>query len=245
LFERDKRKSQAVFEFDVLSKEELDQREASTVRAAAEFFLSRELTLPYFYGIERLVALASCNIEQFVDLAGDLFEEIVSAAIIKRQPHLDPLRQQQILEQAIDARWQTIPQGSVNGYQVRRLLDAIGAFCTSETLQPNAPYAPGVTGVALSMRDRERLVEAGQKAPDSKLGELATTLGACIAHNLLDARLDQRSKGESWFVLYLNRMLCVKFGLPLGFGGYRPKKLIELTSWMDRGAPAAGKSRML
>ena len=33
-------------------------------------------------------------------------------------------------------------------------------------------------------------------------------------------------------VLYLNRLLCPRFGLPLGRGGFREKKLTEMASWM-------------
>jgi len=35
--------------------------------------------------------------------------------------------------------------------------------------------------------------------------------------------------------LYLNRLLCVYFGLPLQYGGWRPKKIDELSKWIEPG----------
>ncbi|MBS1885525.1 MAG: hypothetical protein JSS97_21470, partial [Actinobacteria bacterium] len=52
------------------------RREASDLRDAAELFLSRKFDLPYYFGSDRLAELASANVDQFLDLAGDLFEEL-------------------------------------------------------------------------------------------------------------------------------------------------------------------------
>jgi len=35
-------------------------------------------------------------------------------------------------------------------------------------------------------------------------------------------------------VMYLNRMLCVHFGLPLQYGGWREKRLADLQGWLSR-----------
>ena len=37
-------------------------------------------------------------------------------------------------------------------------------------------------------------------------------------------------------VLYLNRMFCVYFDLPLEYGGFREKSLDELTGWINGGS---------
>ena len=39
-------------------------------------------------------------------------------------------------------------------------------------------------------------------------------------------------------VLYLNRLLCVRFGLALGYGGLRERPVEELCSWMSSEPPA-------
>jgi hypothetical protein len=52
----------------------------------------------------------------------------------------------------------------------------------------------------------------------------------------LEPRLDHKNKGERWLVLYLNRLLCLRFGLPLGYGGWRPRRLNQLGAWIDKSA---------
>lgn len=76
--------------------EELEQKrhEASNVRDAAELFLCHEYELPYYYGGERLTQLASSNLDQFLDMAGDLFEELSGAAVLRRSSALSPVRQE-------------------------------------------------------------------------------------------------------------------------------------------------------
>ena len=50
---------------------------------AAELFLAREYDLPYYFGPERIARLASLNIEQFLGLAGTVFEEVVAAELLR------------------------------------------------------------------------------------------------------------------------------------------------------------------
>lgn len=209
---------------------ELERRDNSAVKVAAEVLLADEFDFPYYFGASRLAATASSNIEQFLWLGGSLFEEIVSAHLIKPGSQLLPERQEHIIKKAIKERWDQIPYRVRNGRDVKKFLDAIGKFARWETTKPNAPYAPGVTGIAISMRDRKKLFER-----DGKYTRLSSVISDCIAHNLLEHRLDQKCKGVDWMVLYLNRMLCVHFGLPLQYGGWREKSLNELSGWIEKG----------
>jgi len=52
---------------------------------------------------------------------------------------------------------------------------------------------------------------------------------------LLEPLLDHRGQGENLMVLYLNRLLCVRYDLPLHYGGYRRRKLTELAAWATAG----------
>lgn len=242
LIERDRRKDQKALDF-VLSSDDLEEREGSDVEAAAELFLARELSLPYYYGPGRLASLASANIEQFLSFAGDEFEEIVAAALLKRPTDLPAERQEAILRKAVDALWQEIPRRVRNGREVRGLLEAIGSFAKSVTYQPNAPYSPGVTGVAISMADRDRLRSSKAGAGATGYEGLASAMASAIAHNLLEPILNYKVKGGSWMVLYLNRALCLKFALPLHYGGFRERSLSELAGWLAHGfRPRNGES---
>ena len=248
LMERDLGKPQHSFDFDeALPVELIDERQDSAVRSVAEFFLATEEKFPILYGLDQLSAVASANVEQFVALAGDIFEEIISSVVISGQEataRLSAERQEEILRKSINARWKALPRNTPNGYQAVRLLEAVGTYCYAQTFRPNAPYAPGVTGIAISMADSERLVRARNEQPSSELGILAATLGACVAHNWFEVQFDGKQGYKNWLKLYLNRMLCVQFGLPLGYGGWREQSLGELARWVERGKSAiAGRVR--
>lgn len=234
LIERDQQKVQRTFDF-ALGVEDLEHRDVSSVRAAAELFFCQEFNIPYYFGLPRLAAMASSNIEQFLWLTGDLFEESVSAILLKKSGHLDPNSQERILKKTINQRWRSIPQQIKHGADVSRFLEAVGKFSKWETEKPNAPYAPGVTGIAISMMDREILNDRKATKNDPDLLRLSQILTASIAHNLVEVTLNQKCKGQNWMVLYLNRMLCVHFGLPIQYGGWREKQLRELVSWVNRG----------
>lgn len=241
LIHRDHGKAQRAFEFDQLSEDEALVR--SNVREAAELFVSRDAGSPYYFGRERLSLLSSSNIDQFVEMSGDLFEEILSASLLRKGDRpLSAERQDAILRSVAERRWDAIPRAAAQGHTMLRFLEALAELCKSRTYEPNAPYAPGVTGFAISMADRDFLI--GPEA--AKLGDemrvLREVLASCIALNLLEPRLDAKNKGERWLVLYLNRLLCAKFGLPLGYGGWRPRKLTALKDWLGRASIGAKSS---
>jgi len=236
LTERELRKTQLAFDLE-LDTGELQRRDASDVRAAAELFVSREFDLPYYYGLSRLALLASSNIDQFLWLAGDLFEECASAALLRQPTYLTPNSQERILVKAIGRVWRELPQRVPYGTLVMRFLESIGNLSRAETMKPNAPYAPGVTGVAILMTDREKIRRSLLGSSEEEFLLLGQVIASCISHNLLEVHLNQKCKGQYWMVLYLNRMLCVHFGLPLQYGGWRERRGEDLANWIE-GSPS-------
>lgn len=245
LIERENRKTQLSFDLWPLDSDELTHRSSSGVRAAAELFLAREFDLPYYYGMGVLSSSASSNIEQFLSLAGSAFEEIVSADVIGEPSYLTPLRQHAILKDAARRRWLDIPHAVRDGRRVQNFLEVVGHFAQSVTYQPNAPYAPGVTGIAISMRDRDRLRDAEYRRTHPAHAELAHILSFALANNLLEPVLNHRNKGDRWMLLNLNRFLCVHFDLPLQYGGWREKSLKELSRWLEDGVKALKREERL
>jgi len=234
LVQREIKHEQRSFDFP-LAPNALLERSDSQVRAAAELFLSQEFDLPYYFGTHKLANLASWNIEQFMRLAGDEFEEVVSSRVVRKAPTLDAGRQDELLRVASTSLWNEIPRRAKNGEKVLKLLDSIGRFCKQRTYEASAPYDPGVTGIAISMRDKESLQDRAFLEKNPQYSLLAEVLAAAIANNLLEPLLDYRVKGSTWMVLNLNRLLCVNFDLPLHYGGFKEQHLHELYNWMTAG----------
>lgn len=234
LIERELRKPQRSLFDDMLEEEDLDQKDDSSVRNAAELFLAREYDLPYYFGPECIARLASLNIKQFLGLAGDIFEESAASELLKKGAALSPERQHKLMKRAAKAVWDDIPNGVAMGRELRNFLDAVGRFSYWYTYRPTAPNDPGVGGTALRMSERAMLMDEGhlRSRPDHK--RFADILASALAHNLLVADLDYRCKGENWIVLNLNRLLCVHFDLPLNYGLYKERPLQQLVGWVDR-----------
>ncbi|MGB2639421.1 MAG: hypothetical protein WAN32_10775, partial [Candidatus Acidiferrum sp.] len=234
LVHREIKHDQKSFDFP-LAPNALAERSDSQVRAAAELFLSQEFDLPYYFGTHKLASLAFWNIEQFMRLAGDEFEEVVSSRVVRKDPTLDAGRQDQLLRAASTSLWNEIPRRAKNGEKVLKLLDSIGRFCKQRTYEASAPYDPGVTGIAISMQDRASLQNRDFLTKNPQYSVLAEVLAAAIANNLLEARLDYKVKGSTWMVLNLNRLLCINFDLPLNYGGFKERPLHDLYGWMTSG----------
>lgn len=238
LIERRKRKKQTtISEFDkthrikepLLPLKEFQKRYTG-VKAAAELFISKEFKLPYYFGWNNVSKISSYNIEQFIYLCSNLFEEFLSSCLINTQTSpLNPQDQERVLIGAIEKRLTDTIDRMPKKENIRMFIDAIGQYSTWETYRSSAPYAPGVTGVAISMRDIDILNSY------NKFKLLRFVISECIKQNLLLPMPDRKCKHERWMILYLNRMICVKYRLPLQYGGWREKPLNLLDSWMKKG----------
>ena len=243
---RDMAKRQRVFDFGSLTESEFQSKDDSAVIAAAELFISKEFRVPLYFGRQKLSQLASWNVDQFVELSGDLFDEIAAISSGRRGDTraLSAERQHTILKKVAKRRWEGIPRRLTKGYEARKFLEAVGVFCQTETFRSTAPYAPGVTGIAVTMNEREQMV-GGKDSSGGLFANLREILAALVAHNLLEPKLDRRNKGNRFLIFYLNRLLCAQFDLPLGYGGWRHKSPRELMDWVARGSAAVGERKLV
>lgn len=214
--------------------EEFNKKNDSPVKASAELFLAHEFGFPYYFGEKMVARLASANVEQFLGLAGDMFEEMISAIVRGKNADLSPLRQQQLLSNAADELWNDIPRRMHAGNEVRSFLEAIGRFSHWMTYKPTAPNDIGVNGIAISMHERDVLLQRAGRWTES-YRPLLRVLTNAIAHNLLEPQLDYNVKNGKWLVLNLNRLLCIRFRLPLHRGKFKEKSLEEIIGWLDDG----------
>lgn len=233
IIQRKIRETQMTLPF-AYSVEEMEKSATSQVQSVAEISISNEFDIPYYFGFSTISALSSTNIEQFLDFASELFEQIIASELLNKGSVLSPRDQQGIVTKVAERRWKEIPRRVPNGAGVQKLLSAIQEFGFSETNRPNAPYGP-VTGIGLSVEDQERLVRASSNdAP--KISQLASVLSDCIANNLLEPRsIIQGQKNETKLVLYMNRWICIRAGLPLQYGGWRHVTPEQLVEWMEKG----------
>ncbi len=235
LIERESAKRQkGLFDDEPLDEQELGQREDSSLTNAAELFLAKEFKLPYYFGPERVSRLASLNIQQFLGLGSEIFEEAAAAELLRRPIALPPERQHAIMKGMAKQLWDEIPRKVRHGRELRQFIESVGTFAHWYTYRPTAPNDPGVTGTAIKMSERAVLFREAASGNRSELVRLGDTLASALAHNLLVAQLDYSCKKEKWMVLNLNRLLCVHFDLPLGYGLYKEKPLNVLAQWLDR-----------
>lgn len=238
---RDESKRQLSLDL-TLTEQELEDRDSSQVRGAAELFMSEELGIPYYFGFDRLCVMATNNVEELLALAAALYVGLQSKQVLRNaEPVLSPVEQDRLLREAAHRKHNFIPKAHTEGTRAQRLLDSIGTFCRDQTYVPNAPYAPGVTGVRLSRSELAKLT-----SPANPLGPAGMTLqkviAECVAENLLLQRESQATGSrDSGTVFYLNRSLCVHYGLPLQMGGWREVSVGELMKWMERRLTPARK----
>lgn len=232
LISRNQGKSQLAFDFP-LTVEELKQRMDGSTAAAALLFLSKEFKIPYYYSFKNLTKISTNNIEQFLAFSSELFEGILSNGIAGTQVLLSTEVQEKIIKKVVEEKWKELPKLIPQSHQVMTFLTEFGNFSNKETYKPNAPYAPGVTGFAVVDDPSSGLIPEAPWLNNSIHQRLVNVLSICLAYNLVDIKeVNQGVKGKVWKVFYLNRWICVKFNLPLNYGGWRQRKADDLVKWI-------------
>lgn len=233
---RDASRNQLSLDF-ALPAEEIEERDSPQARAAAELFMHFYLKVPYYYGLDRLCSMATSNVVELLSLAAALYEGLQSMQILRKSEIiLPPQEQEKILQKSAQQKWESIPKSHTDGRRAQRLLEAIANLCAQKTYLPNAPYAPGVTGVRLSEKELNSVLP-GNNGHLGELGSiLARVLAECAAENLLVPRsIAASTNRDSGTVFYLNRTLCVRYNLPLQMGGWQDVSAGDMIKWMEGG----------
>jgi hypothetical protein len=238
---RDQHRQQDLFGQE-LTDEDFADRSSSSLREGAALAVANEFKLPYYFGAPTVVRLGSHNAHQFLNLCGDLFAEMLVDISLGRPPRLDVSRQHRVLHRASERLWESIPRTVPNGRDVQVIVREIVTIAQEENVKPRMPYPPGITGTALLMSDRQTLLDPQYRAKHPGSDRLFAALASAVAHNILQADLDYSVKGNRYMVMYLNRLLCPRFGLPLGLGGFKERRLSEMVNWMQK-LPAQGSRR--
>lgn len=236
LIERDRGRRQLELFDAPLSLDDLAGRSDPAIRSGAELAVSRELKLPYYGGEKMVLQLASSNAEQLLNVCGELFAEMLVDVSLGRPPRLNMRRQDRIIRAASDAFWRRIPREIPNGRDVQSLVEVIAEMAAEENAKATLPYPPGVTGTALLMSERRQLLDVSFRKRTPGAERFFAALADAVAHNVLSVRLGYQVKNDYYMVMYLNRLLCPRFGLPLGYGSFREKRLSTMVGWLEPSA---------
>ena len=234
LIERDVRKKQQLLFDEILSEDGFNKKFLAKEKDVSEYYVRTKYKIPYYFGFQKLVKLASSNVQQFLDLSSDLYDEMISARSFDEIPHISPKRQEFILKKAMLRRWNEVVQSIQNSQDIINFFDNMAKFCFIETNLPNSPYA-SVTGIAISTNDLKRLQDLDVLKNNPRYKRLTDVLSICFAHNLLEPlpSSKQGTKGTVHLVMYLNRLLCFRYQLPLPYGGWRELSLEVLSSFIE------------
>lgn len=209
--------------------DELESPDDKTVQAA-ELFLSKRVGHPYYHGFERLVQLANTNVDQLLSTAGVIADRMIYRAELDRDMALNARDQETMLGRLGEDYYKLLEQRHRRGVAIRQFVDNLGQFCNHVTYKPNAPIAPGVTGFGLTRR--QLFDNSSSDALESSI--FREVLTYAVAGNVLSVRMvRQGQRGEEKTVFYLNRLLCVRYKLPLNYGGWQSITVPSLVRMMQ------------
>ncbi len=233
LIHRDENKDQLDFNFP-LSKEQLLEGN-NELTNVGRLFLNRYEKIPYYYNFSNLSKISSNNIEQFLSFASEIFEGILSNSISGKSPILSANRQEKIIRNVASQKWDELDILLPNSIEVKNFINNLGIFLQSVTFSLTASYAPGITGFAIHQKSGLKLLTEPDWKDDKAFQPLREVLRTCLAYNLFELqKVTQGAKGQQWDVYYLNRWLCVKYNLPLQYGGWNKVKPNELFRWIKK-----------
>ncbi len=214
---------------------ELDEdniiKDDSKIDEAAKLFLTKKLKLPYYFNFNVLADVSSGNIEQFLSVTAKFIDKMIFKERLGKEPILTALEQEKILCEIAEKYYSNIEKLYSRGFAIKQFISNLGLFCNLITYRRNAPYAPGINGFEIRKDDFNKLLDQNNK--DFTI--FKEMLKSGVAGNVLNVRRTKQGiKGEEKIVFYINRLLCIKYRLPLNYGGWRAISLIYLNEMMKR-----------
>ncbi len=218
-----------------LTVEEMNSKMDEKTITAARLFLSKEFYLPYYFGMSMLAKISTNNVEQFLGISAPLYERMLSLNLNQSNISLSAKDQDREIRKIANEKWKELQKIIPDNHLVIRFLENLCRFCNDETYRPTAPYAPGVTGFHIDAARTVRLFNEDNWIENEIFQDLQIVINTCLAFNLIHIKETmQGKKGEKKTVYYLNRWICVRFELPLSYGGWRSKKPDELLRWTKK-----------
>lgn len=234
LIERERKKAQYVWPFINVFKIEEYEAELKKLKKDAEYLVRYNYKLPMYYGMYDLQVISSNNVEQFLDFAGEIFEYRIAldyASKRKKSSLISQEEQEKVLRKCAEEKWEDILRTFSKGTEIQKFITNIAKIGIRGLEQNTASYSGGtLTGIGIKSSDIQKELEKGE------LSELMSLLKTCVAYNLLTVQEIKHGNAEDgvvYKVFYLNRWICVKFRLPLGYGGWKPLSIQKAVRLLD------------
>lgn len=190
-----------------------------------EFYLCIKCKIPFFYGLEKMKSLSSYNIEQFLYFCSMIFDtyKVKSIGISNKRnkgKKLTAKEQESVLKKCVLQKWNDMDYRYRNIEEIKGFIKMISTFCISSRDDEKNSYAGGAyTGFGLKATDISELVN------NKKYDNLSCILAQCLASKYFEKR--DNIRGDIT-VFYLNRWICMYYGLPLAYGGWREVSIEKL-----------------
>ena len=222
LIEREQKKAQYVWPFINVFKIDEFELEFKKLKKNAEYLVRYSYKLPLYYGMDDMQIMSSNNVEQFLDFAGEVFEFRIAldyASKRKKGTLISQEEQEKVLVKCAEEKWDDILRTFSRGTEIQQFISNIAQLGIDELKKNTASYSGGTfTGIGIKSLDIKVELEKEQ------LSDLMSLLKICIAYNLIsvqDVKHGTAKNDTVYKVFYLNRWICVKFRLPLGYGGWK------------------------
>lgn len=193
-------------------------------KQAAELFLKKRVNFPMYTGFSNIIEASNCNVEQFLRVFSPFVDRLIYRIELDKDLEVEPIEQSKILQSAAKTFLDNIVAKLLYGKLISQLVDNLGRYFESRTYEPNAPHAPGVTQFAISSSDMDIICNKAETGKNNKVSEIIKILTLAISSNVIvpENSQHQGSKGsEKKFVFSLNRLLCIKYNLPLQRGDFQ------------------------
>jgi hypothetical protein len=209
---------------------------------AARLFLTRRLRSPYYWGFDMLASVASGNVEQLLSTSASVVDRMIYRAELDRDKAIAAREQEEILKRSADDYYGALEEKHRRGSAIRQFVDNLGLFFEEVTYRPNAPIAPGVNGFGLTRQELERSAGPGVQTREAQV--FREVLTNAVAGNVFSVRITKQGQaGNEKLVFYLNRILCVRFRLPLNYGGWQHLPVQLLVRMMQEPLPLREMTR--
>lgn len=217
-----KKKQPSLFPENLGFEDEM-QNIASKDKQAAKLFLKKRAGLPLFSGFKDILSASNNNVEQFLRVFTPFVDRLIYKVELDKNRNIDAKEQNKIFLKIANDYIDKIISKLVHGKKICQLIDNLGRFFSYRTYEPNAPHAPGVTQFALLTPDLDLLfLPKTEKEP--WISELSNILSTSIAFNVIIPENAQRQgsrHSEFKHIFSINRLLCVKYSLPLQKGDFQ------------------------